>query len=149
MKIYLAGPISGQGYNEVMFRYTDMKKKFKSWGYTVLYPMLGKDYLRNEVEFKAHGYDHPLSTNHAIYERDQWMVRQCDVIYANLCSSGDRVSIGTMMEIAWGSLLGKNVVIAMQENNIHRHAFVLESGCVVFSTEKDAEVYLKLLGEGQ
>lgn len=149
MKIYLAGPISGLGYDEVVGVYQKKSDALSSWGYDVLCPMTGKQYLRNEKEFKSHGLnDHPVSTNHAIFERDKWMVSNCDVILADLSNSGDRVSIGTMMEMAFAAILGKHCVAVIPNGNIHEHAFVLEAADIVFRNTDDAMQYLSDLAEG-
>jgi nucleoside 2-deoxyribosyltransferase len=148
MKIYLAGPISGKGYDEVVSKYQDKAAALEHAGYEVLCPMTGKQYLRNEIEFKSHGFDHPVSTNHAIFERDKWMVSNCDIVLADLSNSGDRVSIGTVMELAWASLLGKHTVVIIPEDNIHRHAFVLEASDIIFTTMDAAYSYLQDLARG-
>lgn len=148
MKIYLAGPISGKSFDEVVSLYRDKSYLLGSFGYEILCPMTGKAYLRNELEFKAAGDGHPVSTNHAIFERDRWMVSQSDIVYADLSNSGERVSIGTMMELAWASQLGKHTVSVIPSNNIHNHAFVLDASDIVFQTTKEAIVYLKELIKG-
>ena len=53
MRIYLAGPISGKGYDEVVGMYKEKSNILKNMGYDILCPMTGKQYLRNEIEFKA------------------------------------------------------------------------------------------------
>jgi nucleoside 2-deoxyribosyltransferase len=141
--IYLAGPITGKGYEEVVSSYAEKTTYFEAIGYNVLCPMTGKSYLRNEIEFKSENYKFPVSTNHAIFERDMWMVSNCDIILADLSNSGERVSIGTMMELAWASLLHKHSVIILPENNVHRHAFVLESGDIIFEAYEEAKKYLE------
>ena len=144
MKIYLAGPISGKSYDEVVDAYKKKSSLLKTYGYEILCPMTGKAYLRNELEFKASGYENfPVSTNHAIFGRDKWMVSNSDIILCDLSSSGDRVSIGSMMEIAWASMLGKHTIVVLPKENIHRHAFVLEAADIVFETIEDAYKYLK------
>lgn len=148
MIIYLAGPITGKGYDEVVGRYQDKAKMLREWGYDVLCPMTGKTYLRNEVELKAGGYSNPVSTNHAIAERDKWMVTRSDVVLADLSNSGDRVSIGTVMEMAFASLSGKHCVAVIPEGNIHNHAFILEAADIVFRTEEEAYGYLQALAKG-
>jgi len=143
MKIYLARPISGQSFEEVQDYYDQTKEYLTDMGYDVLSPMTGKQELRTELEFKAQGYDNiPVATNHAIYNRDQWMVRQSDMVYANLMSSNGRVSIGAMMEIAWAAMLGKHVIVAMEKDNIHQHAFVLEAAGTIFNNHEDVINYL-------
>lgn len=147
-KIYLAGPITGRGYDEVVDLYKKKASVLAEHGYDVLCPMTGKQHLRNEVEFKAHGFHHPVSSNHAIFERDAWMVQNTDIILVDLSNSGDRVSIGAMMELAWGSLLGKHTLTILPKENIHRHAFVLEASDIVFETEEEAFIYLADLAIG-
>jgi len=149
MKIYLAGPISGKGYDEVINSYKKKTNILEIAGYEVLCPMTGKTYLRNEIELRASGYTNfPVSTNHAIFERDKWMVSNCDIILADLSNSGDRISIGTMMELAWASMLGKHTIIILPKDNIHNHAFVLEAADIIFETEIEAFKYLDDLGKG-
>lgn len=150
MKIYLAGPISGKGYDEVVTEYSRKTEILQEFGYEVLCPMTGKGYLRNELELKPAGYNSglPPSTNHAIVSRDRWMVGQADVILVDLSNAGERVSIGTMMEMAWAMMLGKHVVTVLPENNVHRHAFVLEASHVVYEDLDDAVIYLHKLIRG-
>lgn len=144
MKIYLAGPISGLSYEEVYSYFKTTKDELEKWNYHVLSPMTAKRELRTEFEFKSHGYeDIPVATNHAIFNRDRWMVKQSDIVYANLTNCGERVSIGTMMELAWAFDNNKHVVVAIQEENIHNHSFVLEAAHVTFKTHKEAIEYLK------
>jgi nucleoside 2-deoxyribosyltransferase len=148
MRIYLAGPISGKGYDEVVSHYKQKSELLVGWGYEVLCPMTGKSYLRNGIELRAEGYGFPVSTNHAIFERDKWMVGNSDIVFADLYTSGDRVSIGTMMEMAWAALLGKHCIAVIPEGNIHRHAFALEAADIVFETEQEAYDYLADLIRG-
>lgn len=148
MKIYLAGPISGKGYDEVVGLYVQKIELLQDFGYEVLCPMTGKQYLRNELEFKSHGFTNPVSTNHAIFNRDKWMVSQSDVVLADLSNSGERVSIGTMMEMAWSNLSGKHVVAVVPDGNIHNHAFVLEAADIIFKTPEESYQYLHDLISG-
>ncbi len=149
MKVYLAGPISGKGYDDVVNAYKEKAMILSTYGYEILCPMTGKTYLRNELEFKASGYaNFPVSTNHAIFERDKWMVSNCDIILCDLSNSGDRISIGSMMELAWGSMLGKQIIVILPKENIHRHAFVLEAADIIFETDLEAYKYLEDLKKG-
>jgi len=149
MKVYLALPISGRSYDDVIRDIHIVKEILERWDYEVLQPMTGKSYLRTELEFKSNGYGNPVSTNHAILSRDKWMVGQCDIFLCDLTYARERVSIGAMMELAWANLLGKHTVVVMQsENNIHRHAFPLEASDVIFETMEDATAYLLKLARG-
>jgi len=148
MKIYCCHPITGSSADEVYEYYDDILNVMSSYGYEVLLPLYAKNYLRTETNFRAADYRHPVSTNHAIFNRDRWMVDQSDIVYANLMGS-ERVSIGTMMELAWASDKGKHVIVAMDKENVHRHAFVLEAADVIFDVEKDALEYLENMAKRQ
>jgi nucleoside 2-deoxyribosyltransferase len=147
MKIYIAGAISGQSTHGVFTYFKQTAYLLQGLGYIVYSPLIGKDKLfRNEVEFKAEGYDsNPRITNHAIIERDRWMVQQSDILYCNLTMSKEIVSIGSMMELAWAHHLGKHTIVVMQADNIHRHAFVIEAADVIFETEREGLEYLREL----
>lgn len=148
MKIYIAGKISGNTYDECAAYFEETKKRLLSFGYEVLSPMTNKAYLRTEYhdrELPSAGYCNfvsPVATNHAIFERDQWCVRNCDIIYVNLINADKNASIGCTMELAWGAILGKHTVVSMQKDNIHRHAFVLEAADIIFEEHEDAMTYL-------
>ena len=148
LTIYCAHPISGLGFEEVSDYYKRIADFLSSAGYEVLHPLVSKNILRNSSKFRAFDYRHPVSTNHAIIERDRWMVAQSDIVYVNLVRSKE-VSIGSCMELAWAHDKGKHTIVAMDKRNIHRHAFVLEAADIVFEKEEEAEIYLKKLVKGE
>lgn len=147
LKIYLAGPIAGQTGEAVNRGFTERAAILSDFGYLIYHPMVGKEHLILQSDtFKASGYDEfPIATSHAIFARDKWMVSQADIILADLSYSGNRVSIGTMMELAWANLLGKQVIVIMPHGNIHDHLFVHEAATIRFTDLEDAYDYLKEL----
>ena len=148
MRIYLAASITGMYSDDVIKYFEDTRDRLKGMGYEVLHSMTGKDYLRTETKLKAGGYSFPPSTNHAIIERDRWMVTTADIVYCNL-TMAKQVSIGCCMELAWAHQLGKHTVLAMQEGNANQHAFVLETADVHFQGWYEAEEYLEKLVGGK
>jgi hypothetical protein len=141
MKIYLAHPISGMSGDEV-FGYYEKAVNDLQGKYEILYPMLGKRYLRNEVKYRAEGYTNfPVSTNHAIKERDRWMVSTSDIVFVDF-TGAKAISIGCCMELAWADLLGKHSIIVMDEDKFHNHAFVLDCADIIFNTYEEAIKYL-------
>lgn len=140
MKLYIAHPISGLSGEEILEYYSTQKAAL-SQHFNVLYPMLGKEYLRNDPKLKAHGFEHPLSKNHAIVERDCWMVSNADIVLVDLLGAKN-ISIGCMMELAWAHMLRKHTVVVMEKDNVHAHAFVFECADVVFFTWVEAYNYL-------
>lgn len=147
LSIYLAHQITGLSYEEVVSYYENVTKILTEFGYKIYCPMTGKSYLRTEDNLKNEGYKFPTSTDHAIKERDKWMVSQSDVVLTDLTGM-TRVSVGCMMELAWADLLGKHTIVVMEKDNPHRHAFVLECADIVFETLPEALAYLKNLSEG-
>ena len=148
MKIYIAHQISGLSGQEVLDYFKSTKTILQALGFEVLSPMTAKGYFRNEIKFKEHGYDGlPVSTNHAIFERDKWMVTQSDVVLTDLTGMKTN-SIGCTMELAWASLMGKHTIVVMEKDNTHRHAFILEAADVVFEQLGEAFLYLEKLITG-
>lgn len=142
MKIYTSAPISGLSYEDVFNYYEKLAFTLKGYGYTILCPMTGKAYWHGEAP--STGYSHPVSTDHAITERDRWMTVNSDVVYCNLIGA-KKVSIGCVAELAWAHDHGVHVVLAMEEGNIHNHAFIREFADVLFDNEKDCLYYLQSL----
>jgi nucleoside 2-deoxyribosyltransferase len=147
LKVYLAGPIAGQTGEAVNSSIAEKSAILADFGYLVYHPMVGKEKLINSNDIHiAQGYDfNPIANNHAIFSRDKWMVMQADIVLADLAHAGGRVSIGTMMEIAWANLMGKQVIVIMPFGNIHDHLFVREAATIIFGDIEEAYDYLKEL----
>lgn len=141
LTIYLAHPISGLSGDEVFGYYNKAKEDLKDC-FEILYPMLGKQYLRNDPKYRAEGYEFPVSTNHAIHERDKWMVQTSDIVFVDF-TGAKSISIGCCMELAWADLLGKHSLVVMDESGLHNHAFVLDTADIVFKSYDEAIQYLK------
>ncbi|MCK9371263.1 nucleoside 2-deoxyribosyltransferase [Candidatus Dojkabacteria bacterium] len=146
LSIYCAHQISGLTWDDVINYYKATKTKLENLGYEVLIPMTGKSVIRTEVKdkFKPNDYTSPLATNHAIFERDKWMVTKADILYLNVlgCTT---ISIGSMMELAWASLLGKYTIVVMEKGSVYEHAFVAEAADTIFNTEEEAVEYFEKL----
>ena len=136
-QIYLAGPITGLSWGECTDWRTEFQKRMVGARETikVLSPLRAKDYLSAEKiigdSYEQTKIEHPLvsvlSSQKGITTRDRYDVMTCDVIVANLLGA-ERVSIGTVMEIAWADMLRKPIVLVMEKTgNLHDHAMVRES----------------------
>lgn len=149
LTVYCAHPISGLTWDEVVDYYNNIKEELESIGLDVLHPMTGKSEIRTEIgeRFQPGDFKSAVATNHAIFERDRWMVQNSDILYLDL-TGAKLTSIGCMMELAWAALLGKYAVVVMDKENIHRHAFVAEAADVIFENVDTALVYLqKFVGQ--
>jgi nucleoside 2-deoxyribosyltransferase len=148
MRVYLAGPITGKSFDEVMSRYKEKTAILIDFGYEVLSPMTAKGGLKGVNSFVSSGYAGPVANDHSIFERDRWMVSQADVVLVDL-SNATAISIGTMMELAWASYLNKHTILVMGESNVHDHAFVKEAADIRLPDLEAAYDYLRELSLSQ
>jgi len=131
--IYLAGPITGLSHQEA----TDWRDNFEediNCGFMqanyvkCLSPMRNKEHLKKVDKIDSLGHDtSPLSTSRGIMARDYFDTRRCDLLVVNF-SGTTRVSIGTVMEVAWAYMLQKPVIVIGESDNIHVvHAMMTEA----------------------
>lgn len=148
-KVYLAGPITGLAYGASV-DWRDEAKQFLSdlsdgrvEGYS---PMRSKGDLgisRETVIMDAYE-GNILSCERGIMSRDFNDCQTMDAILVNLLGATQRVSIGTVMEIAWAYAFRKPVILAIEPkdsievgfngasgeifgSNIHEHAMIREA----------------------
>lgn len=127
--VYLAGPITGLSYGEATgWRYEASEALLPE--IIPLSPLRCKDYLQGEgvLADQYHGLN-VLSSQRGIVARDYNDVRRSDAILVNMLGA-TRVSIGTVMEIAWAKSFSVPVILVMEEENVHNHAMLRE--CVDF-----------------
>ena len=124
--VYLAGPITGQSYDGA----TDWRKEVINKlppGILGFSPLRSKTYLLNETSIADSYEQKVMSSQRGIYARDHYDCQRCDAIFVNLLGA-DRVSIGTVMEIAWGAAYDKPIILVMEEDgNLHDHAMIREA----------------------
>lgn len=130
-KVYLAGPISGLNYKGA----TDWRKYaaegFDFYGIQALSPMRGKEYLSafDSISGTGEEYAHisPMSTPRGVMTRDRNDATTCDVLLVNLLGA-EKVSIGTVMEIAWADANRIPIVCVIEDKgNIHEHMMIQEA----------------------
>src|SRR5882672_4250192 len=90
-------------------------------------PMRAKDYLLERGVLSGHpeAYeDQVLSSAKGILTRDRWdVMKNCDLVLVNLIGA-TKVSIGTVMEIAYADANRTPCVVAMEDDNVHHHAML-------------------------
>jgi nucleoside 2-deoxyribosyltransferase len=127
LKVYLAGPIAGCTYEGA----TDWRKRASELlapeisGFS---PMRGKEYLKNAGTIGDKGYDQfPMSTSKAVLCRDHHDCTTSDVVIVYL-KGAKKVSIGTVMEVAWAHHARVPIVLVMEkEGNVHEHLLLSEA----------------------
>lgn len=148
LTIYCARPMSGRTRDEIIVYYKRVGARLSDAGFKVFTPVYGKGYLRNLVSTAALDRRAPVVTDRALKQRDQWMVRNSDVIFVNLIGA-TQVSIGSVMELAWADVFGVHSVLVLDKSDIHRHPIVLECADIIFPAEEEALLYLGELVEGR
>ena len=143
-KVYLSGPMKGMSFkdsaewrNDVMAKFPDHIKG--------LDPFRGKhEYLKDVTVLNDSYREIPLTTAEAITCRDRWDATRCDVLLVNVLGA-DRVSIGTIMEVAWADLKQIPIVLVMEPGNIHSHAIFNEVCSYIVPTLDEGIEIVKVL----
>jgi hypothetical protein len=134
--LYCGGPITGVSYDLSV----DWRKYVASKlppHIIAVSPMRGKKYLANERNIADAYEEHPLSCQKGITCRDRMDVMRCDMGLYNFLGA-KKVSIGSVMEIAWADSWRKPIVVAMEKDNIHSHAMLREVAGFVISDLDEA-----------
>lgn len=131
MKVYLAGPITGLSYDGAVDWREHAKLDLSIAGIAAYSPMRAKAYLWHVESFTADGDAYKaisvLSSDRGIMTRDRWDATRCDLLLANLLGA-ERVSIGTVMEIAWADLARRPIVTVIEPSgNPHDHGMIKEA----------------------
>lgn len=148
--VYLAGPISGCSYDEAVDWREGVIGALAGKRIKGLSPMRCKNYLegmkdldKNCIEY---GAINCLSSPRGIMTRDRFDCTRCDVLLVNLLGA-KKVSIGTVMEIAWADLSRIPIIVVMEPGNIHEHAMVSEAiGFRVGTLNEAIDLVVGILG---
>jgi nucleoside 2-deoxyribosyltransferase len=127
LSTYLAGPITNLSYDGATNWRIKAKQYLNKFGIAGLNPLRGKDYLKEEKEIKLAYPNIPLSSARGITTRDYYDCGRSDLILVNLLGA-TKVSIGTVMEIAWAKAFQKPIILIIEDSgNIHDHPMITES----------------------
>lgn len=136
--VYFAHPISGVSLEVVQQYYDDIRKMFGK----ICFVQTPMDVVaRTDLSERKESFKDPAMVNDVITNRDYKFIEGCDVIFANL-SKCTRVSIGTVMEIAWAYAHHKYIIIVMDKEGLHEHGMILGTHPVVFTDFKSAAQHL-------
>ncbi len=126
-KVYLAGPIGGLTYDQAKYWRDDASECLASHGIQAYSPLRAKQFLRKHGTLTTQPYtENPLATRRGILTRDHWDCMTADLILVYL-KGANTISMGTVMEIAFGHAYRKPIVAVMEQGNIHEHAMVNEA----------------------
>lgn len=120
--LFLAGPLTGISYRDALDWRSYVESKLPP-DVIAFSALRGKEYVAKEAVLKDAYPNHLLSTPQGTITRDRFDVSRCDALFVNFLKA-DRVSIGTIMEMAWADSWRIPIILAMENGNIHDHAFV-------------------------
>ncbi|MCA1379365.1 nucleoside 2-deoxyribosyltransferase [Bradyrhizobium sp. BRP05] len=130
MLVYLAGPISGLNFEGATDWREYAKAELSQFGIKALSPLREQGHLKTVGIFtdcakETERLQSPMSLPRGLTVRDRWDARRCDVLLVNLLGA-TKVSIGTVLEIAWADAAGTPIVVAMEQDgsNPHEHAMI-------------------------
>lgn len=134
--LFLAGPLTGLSYREALGwrKYVESRLPADVIAFSAL---RGKEYVADERILKDTYPEHLLSTPQGTITRDRYDVSRCDALFVNLLKA-DRISIGTIMEMAWADAWRIPIILAMEKGNIHDHAFVRQVAAFIASDLDEA-----------
>lgn len=136
--VYLGGPITGLTYDDGNEWRTFAREWLQPWGIQAFSPLRAKEYLRHVGILDGQYHElNVLSGPKGITTRDRFDVMRCDLLLVSFIGA-ERVSIGTVMEIAWADMLRKPIVVAMEEDNLHRHEMLTTAAGFVVETLEEA-----------
>jgi len=144
--VYLAGPITGVSYDGCT-EWRERVKEMVDNSITTLSPMRGKQFIKERSTSNgiAMAYeDSPLASTKGINTRDYNDVRRADAIFVNFLGA-EKISIGTVMEIAWARAFSIPVVCVMEKDNIHNHSMLNYACGYIVNTLEEGVLILEAL----
>ena len=129
--VYLAGPISGLNFEGATDWREYAKGELGQFGIKALSPLREQGHLKSVGVFtdaakESARLQSPMSMPKGLTIRDRWDATRCDVLLVNLLGA-TKVSIGTVMEIAWADLKSIPIVCAIEQTgNVHEHAMLMD-----------------------
>lgn len=148
-RCYLAGPISGLTLEQASEWREFARSRFPEWLKGVS-PLRGKSYLKEIVgsgTLKDHYTNKILSTPRGITVRDRYDATHCDAMLVNFLGSS-RISIGTVMEIAWADANRIPVVVCMEKDNPHYHSMICECVLTTDNLNEGIDLIVNLMTAG-
>ena len=140
--VYLGGPIRGLSYDEASNWRNQAIERLSEVGIECLSPMRGKELIKEESKITDSYENLKGCSSKDIFNRDKFDVSRSDILLFNFTNR--KVSIiGSLFELAWGHLLGKYCVLAVDKESIYaKHPFVKESASIIFDNIEDAIDYV-------
>lgn len=140
--VYLCGPIAGLTLDDAANWRKQTAQSLWSCGFDTIDPLESKYDLPTGNQPLDDYYNIAGWRANELYQRDLYSVRGSDIVLANLAAA-ERVSIGSVSEIAIAAELRKYVVLVLGPNDqVHRHPFVMCAASVILDSLDAAIEYI-------
>ena len=147
LEAYLAGPMCQMTLQQANVWRLYVEEELAPYGVRCRNPFRAKEKFFQDNKLIGLNYDRTplqLSDKYVLF-RDRNDVLSSDLVFVNFLGALE-VSIGTVMEISWATLLRKPVVIVAEPDNIHLHPMIRESTAFIVPTLEDGiEVTVEVL----
>ena len=120
--VYLSGPITACSYDEA----TDWRSyaaENLAEGIAPLSPLRGQKHLEGVKSIAAHNEEDVFGSKKGMTALDRNDVKRCDAVLVNLLGA-KRVSLGTVMEVAWADAWDKPIVLVDGPGSLHDHPMI-------------------------
>jgi nucleoside 2-deoxyribosyltransferase len=143
--VYLAGPITGMSYG-ASTDWRDYAAKNIDSQIQTISPMRHKEYLANETAIASSYEKNPMSCAKGITTRDRFDCMRSDAVLVNLLGA-EKVSIGTVMEVAWADSARKQIVLVIDKaDKVHMHPMLTEAcGYIVDNLDEALSIVERVL----
>ncbi len=137
--IYLGGPTSELFWDNPIEWRVNITERFKDVSvagknYTVLSPLRGNTFLKDEIYIKNS------------YRWNMLDIKRADILIINL-KKAITISIVSILEIGAAFILNKPVIIIMEPDNYHKHPILSEQAAVIVNDVDEAAYYtFQILG---
>jgi hypothetical protein len=143
--VYLAGAITGLTYKGATDWRDFVASQLDSDKVETLSPMRGKNFLLDVGILQNGTYDDKvISSGKGIMRRDFFDCTRASCVFVNLLGA-QRVSIGTVLEVAWAYQAKIPVIVVMEQDNMHNHVMFNEAATYIVRTIEEAVELTKFL----
>ena len=151
MRIYLSGGITGLTVKAALGWREYVAERLSTASIEVCDPLRGAEGEQHKLKKLGptkDDSDDPAMSDKAFFNRARWDVLTSDMTLCNLVGA-ERVSIGSMFELAFGVIHNKLNVIVLDKStkDLHNHVFVRESGIVFYDLDEAIDYLLSCAGE--
>jgi nucleoside 2-deoxyribosyltransferase len=132
--VYIGGAISHLSVDEAYTRLNDIKTTLiNTKGYKDVTHSLEDVYLHLAADevVKPKGYTDSFWTSDiSVVNRCLTRIKSCDTVIFNFLGV-DKVSIGSVYELAVAREYDKYIIVLMEDDNIHQHCFITQHACEI------------------